>query len=286
MTNNIRFLDRSKADSTAATVTASSEAGNMVVGNMLNTLPGVPWRSTGAASEVISIDLTQSEPVSVVVLYKNNLSNDATVTIQGSDDAGFSVLIYDSGGLPGAEPEYGWGEAPFGMPGFGGYAEEGKAWSHPFLVAWIPLSTARYWRITMEDSANPDGYIQVGRLMIGSYFSPKYNVNWGYSDGWQDLSTQSRTRGGDLRTEHRPRFRKGTLKFSWLDATDSGRFSQMFFEVGRSKDMLISTFPEDGTSRDYLHTMIVKLTDWSLISHTKTGGQLSFTVEESTGYMA
>ena len=36
-----------------------------------------------------------------------------------------------------------------------------------------------YWRVNIEDTSNPDGYVQFGRLFLAGEWQPKFNAALG-----------------------------------------------------------------------------------------------------------
>ena len=284
---NLRILWKSWADyglQTIDGIVASSEAGNMVVENVLNSLPGIVWRSTGVTSETIRLKFTKARQVNAVVLYSNNFTNSATITITAFSDAAFTTPIVGAEFItPGGEPELGFGEGAFGLSGFGGYDDE--AWDHPFMVRWIDLTTAQYWEIKVVNPTNPLGYIEIGRLLVGQYFTPVFNMDWGYPFGWNNDSQQDRTRGGDLRTERRPSHRDGSFTLANMGVSDANQIREMLRYVGKSRDMLISAYPEATDSDGYQNNVVAKLTDWRPLRKDRGGYSWGCSYEETTGYL-
>ena len=79
-------------------------------------------------------------------------------------------------------------------------------------VATTPAASARYIRVEIDDTANADGYVQIGRLWVGDGFEPTYNAVYGMERGWDDFSTLDTNVAGSL-AAHKRRPRR-TTKFA------------------------------------------------------------------------
>lgn len=97
------------------------------------------WQSTGDSSENIVVDLGSAQAVTAFLIGDHNLTAGATITLQANSS--------NSWGSP--------------------------AYSQVVTVqdpAYLYLSqTYRYWRVLLADASNPDGYIKIGELYIGTY---------------------------------------------------------------------------------------------------------------------
>lgn len=98
--------------------------------------------------QVIMVDLGSAKAVKASVLGEHNFTASATVTLEGhSTDA--------------------WGPAtPTYSSAFAG-SEVGEVYAQ-FLSA----QTLRYWRVVLDDTTNPDNFMEVGLWYVGSYFEP------------------------------------------------------------------------------------------------------------------
>ena len=279
MTNNARIVDKNWSDD--ATISAiTSEAGDFVKGNLQNTQPQSVWRSTSAVAQVIDFDLGNEQGVRALVLYNTNLSIAATVKLEGASDSGFTTIVSTTTKTP-VTPKYGWGEFPWGNIGWGGYDEDDINLTN-YSIIWITLTSARYWRLTITDTTNADGYVEIGRLIIGDYISPAINVEYGYSLNWIDPSEQSRTRGSAIRSTNITPFRRVTFSYQFLDQTEAFRMHELKRDVGKRKDILFSLVPEEDTARERINTLLGRPVEWSsLLYKSVNRHEQEFTIEES-----
>lgn len=144
------------------------------------------------------------------------------------------------------------------------YAFGGGAYARHWLPAQMPaLGVA----IDVSDPDNLQGYLEAGRLVVGEYWSPAHNPDYGASMTIMDSSTHYRTDSGDLRTEAGTRARKMPLQLSGLPAVDRTALANIMRSNGMSGAMLVSLFPASPDlelERD--HTIFGKLSSVAAIS--------------------
>jgi len=181
--SNIRIVWDNAID--RATIVASSEAGALVAANLRSNLKAKVWRAADVNAGVVCT-WTNAEPISCVVAAFNNLTAQATMRaigytrdtdLQPAFDTGLVECAAAPGlgqflwGSPLGENFYNRGGASLFAYGYGGYG-----------VLWIPGAYAvRRLEVHIFDLNNPDTYIEVGRLIAGSVWSPTYNFNFGHS---------------------------------------------------------------------------------------------------------
>jgi len=241
-----RFFD-------AATLAASSQAAGLPVINVQDRLRKRVWRTTSLAGQYLVADLggsglEQRPPVTALVLINHNLTPDGEVTIE-------------SGDLMETHPAWadilGYGDLGYGGPGgYGGVfnAEERSFYvPDPLRIIYLnneggPLEARGEWQISFVDPANPDGYIEVGRIFLTYFDEYRYNF-FPDSIGGEDDSEQVLSRGGQVWTDIMPVRRTLSLPFENLH--DADKFWTLLFmvkKVGLSQDWVIDPVP-DGVAR-------------------------------------
>lgn len=81
-------------------------------------------------------------------------------------------------------------------------------------------STAyRYWRVDLIDAANPDGYLELGRVFGGSAWSPTINAVFGATLGYEDRDVVTEMDSGSEYMRKRPAPR--VAQFALPAATDA-----------------------------------------------------------------
>lgn len=114
------------------------------------------WRSDGVGVAVtVDVDLGSAQAVDVVALCDHNLSAAAVIAIAGNSTAS-------------------WGSPPL---------SETITRQATNVLRYLTTGsrTYRYWRLTLTDTANPDGYLRLGELFLGTYteFSGNFDRQWG-----------------------------------------------------------------------------------------------------------
>jgi hypothetical protein len=244
--SNIRIVWDNAID--RATIVASSEAGALVAANLRSNLKAKVWRAADVNAGVVCT-WTNAEPISCVVAAFNNLTAQATMRaigytrdtdLQPAFDTGLVECAAAPGlgqflwGSPLGENFYNRGGASLFAYGYGGYG-----------VLWIPGAYAvRRLEVHFFDLNNPDTYIEVGRLIAGSVWSPTYNFNFGHSVTYVDSSRNKRTESGDLRGERGPKWRRIEFELSNMNSEDRASLMRFIRLNGTTEPMFVSLFPE------------------------------------------
>lgn len=107
--------------------------------------------------------------------------------------------------------------------------------------------SARYATIEFDDTANADGYLQIGRLFIGGGLVPTYNYSYDAADGWEDPSTVERGDAGGEFAVVRPKLRTARFSLDWLTPAEAEYVHEMHRRVGTTGDVL---YVPDATDAD------------------------------------
>lgn len=101
------------------------------------------WRSLTDEDEYVSIDAGTGLTMTAdcAFLAAHNLSATAVVKVQSCDDGTFASCDVDAT----------------------------MTWDAGIMVAFFTSSANRFWRFLVDDPSNTDGYIEIGRLALGSY---------------------------------------------------------------------------------------------------------------------
>ncbi len=120
-----------------ATIYADSEAQDYPLANLFDHNRGTYWRSVGATAW-LKADLAAAKQVKGLVLLDHNLTSGATITLAAND-------VDD------------WGSPPYSAA---------ISWAEGNIVYTLD-QTYRYWRLTIDDPDNPDGYLTASVLHLG-----------------------------------------------------------------------------------------------------------------------
>lgn len=248
---NLRIISTNDADS--ATLTGTGWTTELPVTNLqVEGRARVARTVNTTGDKIVNGTWPDARIVSAAVLYGCNFTSEATMRWEGWDGANQTgTKVYDSGTLP-ALDALGWGDFDWGLEPWGGTVFTG--WQSAFAVHWFPAAIgAVSFRITLTDPANPDGYLQVKRLLVGAYFEPEINPDFGLQLNWVENSVQTRTLASSLRTDPRAKFREMTGSLAGLSDDERATFMDIARTVGLTAELFVSGFPELGglTERDY-----------------------------------
>ena len=243
MTNkNLRIIYDNVADS--ATITADTTSGNYGVANLKNDLKGLVHRST-QTSVAYTLQWSSNQQINGVVLPYTNLTKSATVTLdffalaadtQAAHTYTTTVKQYDTVSplldiAVGGSSTYSYG---------GGRCV--SVWSDDWSQA---LVTCQKLVVTVTDTTNPAGYLEVSRIIVGKYWSPIYNTKFGIQVTHADQSEQTRTEAGNLVTTNKPVFKTMNFELEWLPPADRKTFIDMVKTIGTKRPVFVSVFPEN-----------------------------------------
>lgn len=144
-------------------------------------------RSTNAlaASTRLRFALDAERIIGSVAVVAHNMQRDATWRYRAYSDSGYTTLAYDSGVLNV------WPLMPFGSYDW----EDLRFWDLQLsaeevalftkTLIYVPGSTvaAQYYQIEFFDETNTDGYVELGRVFVGSVYQPAINMSLGASIG-------------------------------------------------------------------------------------------------------
>ncbi len=223
----------------AGTLEASTAvAANYPLSNLLDLQPGRKARFSTPAAVHIEGDLGSAQPLTFAVVIGHNLSAAATVRLRLADTQGDLT----------ADPDFDSGAVD-------AYPASGKP---PGEVQHSLLSFAeqsyRWWRIDIADSGNPDGYVQIGRVILAEAFAPSVNIDFGGGIGIIDPSPIDEGVAGHLHPLQRPTHRVQTLPFRLQTKADLFHVRRGIYQLqlthGASRDVFVVQNPEETT---FLH---------------------------------
>lgn len=203
-----------------------------------------------ATSSIITVDLGTASSIGVVALISHNLTPSATVRIRGANNSGMTSPVYDSGNV--------------------------GIYEHTDYAASFSSAYARYWKIDIVDTANPAGYIQIGRLFIGQRFKPTFNCDWGVSLGVESTTEVLASLNGPEYFNDRPNRR--TWRGSWANLTDSEAY-RTFMTLQRNQDVSGEVYffedDEDTTNQDirwfYARFRTLSTVEWPYVNRHSVG---------------
>jgi hypothetical protein len=182
-------------------IAASSEVATLPLANVQDQHGASIWRTTAATGVTVTLDLAAAKPIKVLMVAAASFSSSATWRLQLSTTAAHTGDIYDSGTL----------------------AMNRALIANKRSQACLVLSqlySARYAKITFNDSGATQGYFDVGLLWLGDLWQPKFNFSWGAQLGLQDVSDTATSIGGQDYTNVREKYRQEQVTFNFLTDAD------------------------------------------------------------------
>ncbi|NDB57216.1 hypothetical protein EB001_02015 [bacterium] len=292
--NNLRIIYQNIVDLSTSTITASSTAvaGNTPVSNMKLDSKSLVWRSSSVTTAAVNglytakanlVVTMASTNIGGVILPFCNLSSAATIRVRGytgtaptlggtvdsPTTAATGTLRFDSGVVMACPYQvlglWNWGTLPLGV---NSYSYGGGTYGR----VWIPLaSQAACTSLLIEivDSQNQSPYIEASRLVIGSYWYPKYNTSFGLSSTTKDLSAHTRTESGDLVTNRGISYRSMNFDLKYLVPSDRLEFTRILRGNGLPRPLVISLFPDntEDWDKEQAHQIYGKLSQLPDLVH-------------------
>ncbi|MFZ5586148.1 MAG: hypothetical protein ACOZHQ_09485 [Thermodesulfobacteriota bacterium] len=157
------------------------------------------------------------------------------------------------------EPMYFFGRAPLGEGLVGGYpspqdVDELTAGALRFIY----FGPARFtsFTLTLTDVANPDGWVEAGRLFLGQYLEMAVQFVWGYGLGHEDYSQLQRVPSGAQHAVAQGQARRQDLTFEKIprDAVYN-EVLRWLRTVGVSKCFFIDPVPDGSGDQAFWHRM-------------------------------
>lgn len=233
-----------------AILTGGSWAGSLPLANLQTEDIAKVARSTDAAlaSTQFKVDLGAQKTLKTFLAGPSNLEATFQYRVRSWADAAFSVLEHDGGwvlplgGVPSAELD--WSDDHYWL----GIAEH----DDPRRGIWVihvfetPVR-AQYWTLEINDTGNPDGYVQFGRLFLGDFWVPSTGQQVaGNAFGFRDASMSSTTLSGSKHYYRRTNPRFFRFGFDHLPEAEAFRRGVRFSRVsGFDREVHIIPDPDD-----------------------------------------
>jgi hypothetical protein len=285
---NLRVIHNNLVDLTTTTLTGSSTASaSTLVTNLKLDAKSVIWRSDISSTENIKADIlvefTSTVIVGGIVLAFTNLSAQSTIRVRGYTGtnptlAGTidipvvnttgSTTVFDTGYVA-ANPPQELGYWNFGIDELGPTSQENR---RGYGRVWIPIDIqlpCSSISIEIMDPYNLDKYVEVSRLIVGSYWSPTYNTSFGLSTKLNDMSSSNRAESGDLITSNGATYSTLTFDLRYMNQKDRIAFNNIVRSRGTKKPLFVSIFPDNtgDSGKEQIYQIYGKLSQLFGIEH-------------------
>lgn len=223
---------------TISAITASSAV--LSADNLKDRSPALKWRTTSYNSQYLEIDMGAAVKFNLIGLLHTNLSSAAVYRVRAATSQANLTASpgYDSGA----------NQAAVFVPSPADDTVKTRSLFH-FPAA---LQDYRWIRIDVDDgTANADGYIEAGVLLISRGFQPGIGCNISWEMDYQDASKQHKLRDQSRVIDRRERLRQIRCSLTSLTAAEvkqSARPIQR--KVGNSGPLLVLVDPAENEYRD------------------------------------
>lgn len=191
------------------TITANSEESGYPATNIQDVALTKATRSTGDTSEWWKIDAGAGNTITATgaAIAGHNITSGATIKIQGNaTDA--------------------WG---------GPTVDETITHKTAVMTEFFSTQSLRFWRFLVEDASNPDTYIKIGRLFLGTYISQSNVIAKDFPEQHIDTSFVDHTVTGEVYGDQGIVYKLYNYQFPYLTNTQKGQIQTMFETVGLIK---------------------------------------------------
>lgn len=254
--SNLRIIHKNLFDTkTSASLVAGASASGFPLTNLESDIKTDSWRSTNLSTPEIQTTWNTAVSISGFALAFTNLIAGSTARLRLYDATSGGTLLLDStiNLVDSIDPPAGFSTLNSACFNFGGGVH---------LSAFFDTVTGvKRAQIALTSASNPDGFIEIGRMIIGDSFEPEDNAEYGARTGFEDNTRKARTSSGNLTTN------RGTvsrfLEFSMGDMSENDNFSllRIFRRVAMSQPIFLSLIPDSQIDKFNLDLQIYGLID-------------------------
>jgi hypothetical protein len=205
--------------------------------------------SLAPADTQFEVELDRVRSIRAVALINHNLSRQARVRVRGSADGDFDSPKYDSGWIGSYPALYSssslnWEDANFwdGRP----LAEDLDGFTRSFVHILPATVFATYWLIEVDDRANLNGYVDIGRLFMAGGWQPSSNYVYGGSLAFETGTSVTQSLAGAEFFDRREPYRVLRCAFEYLpqqEALEQGLEIQR--RAGIDQEVFVMADPSD-----------------------------------------
>lgn len=219
----MRLLTNNLASDSTTVLTASSADPSFPVSNLKHQFRSKRWRATGCASESVTFDMLTTEPVnSVVILWPKEdgikLTSSAVIKIQAN-----ATNVWTSPAI-----------------------DQTLSVNDTYSVASHFFTTEqnyRYWRLVVTDATNPWGYIEIGKIWIGTSLSLQ-NAENGFKFRLKDQSKSTTTDFGHRYSDEYPITTLINIFYKYLNYSEVQEIENAYRNNGSRKPIIVVQDPE------------------------------------------
>jgi len=248
MSESILFGHPNEID--AATVAGGSWTSDQPVTEVQDKIINRRARSSSLSKSdaQIDIDLSLKTKILCVAIIGHQIRPDAKWRVEAFSDSARTSQVYDSGFVfawqSSDNSDKAWDES--GYPTARPNPSEVENINWPLVHTILSGQYEKYWRITIDDSNNADGFVEVGRVFIGFAWQAPVSFSDGTNEGWNDDSDIEQSFSGVEFFRTRTTFRRFTGSLNLLDKDSSfGRAQELLRRAKRAQEVMLVPQPDD-----------------------------------------
>jgi hypothetical protein len=232
----LRIIYQNLADT--ANITASTTAQGFSVENLKNTQKTSVHRSTGN-TVVYTLNWSTPQQVNAFALPATNLTDGATIQVQGYTGQTEDTLVFNTGAplqaCKGREiVVYGNTSQPTYMDfGFGGATKTSIWLSRTASVSRVVITITNSYPI------------DCARLVVGKYWASSRQVSRGIEIGFQDSSEITTTRSGNTYEDRKPIQETMRFDLEYINDQDRQELQKIMRSWGSSGLLFVCLFPDN-----------------------------------------
>lgn len=258
MSANMRLVAKNTVDDSRCVLT-SSVAATLTLENLKKRARGKITRINSATSfEIKATFGGDSVRIAQAAALWTNLDIDATWRLQGYSDAAWSTEVVDSGTVSCIDATQ-LGDLDFGVDPIGANIFD-PFYGQNFALLWVTETVVASWKLTISNTTNADGYIDISRLIVGKYFEVAYNPVYGLKLGWKEATQVWETDGGTPHSDAGTPYRVLTFDIQLIPEADRQKWMDIIRYIGMRRDVFVAVMPEGSAAqrRDYAMNCIVQ----------------------------
>lgn len=250
--SNLRILSKNIFDAyDTISMVVGSAASGFPLTNLKIDAKSKTWRSTNLLSPKIKVTWAAARSISGVALAFTNLIAGSTFRITLYNDPTAGTLLYDSGAIS-VNFNY---DNPVGFSTIGSSAFAYGGGSHVSAFFDIVANVKRM-EIELTSASNPDGFIEISRIIAGASWEPQDNADYGAATGFMDSTTGIRTSAGDLKTNRGTISRFMEFQMNAMSPADKSALNNLFRSIGKSQPLFISLIPKTPIAEEQISQQV------------------------------
>ncbi len=209
----MRLLWDNQIDDTDFTLTPSTAAANFPETNLQDQRLSEQWRMTQITSQSLVIDAGVGNTITATAaaIAAHNLTNGATITIQGNAS--------DSWGSP--------------------TLDEAFAFDADLMVVFFDSAAFRFWRFELDDAGNTESFLRIGRMFLGTYLEIDNEPMRDFNEEQLDSTRTQYSPTGQAYSDEGILLRQYSLTFAFLNQTEKNNLQTMFATIKRAKSLFM-----------------------------------------------